>query len=151
MGGYVKPYKPIFGDKLPCIRCKKQKPDSDFKNAVKHSFRRKRGTYCLSCRVELHDGMVRRANGWKQKAYDLYGRKCACCSEKNELFFQIDHTQNNGNVMRKSRAHPTGWCFFRWLVKNGGPSGFQILCANCNWGKFRNGGVCPHKNVKAIQ
>jgi hypothetical protein len=31
------------------------------------------------------------------------------------------------------------------LCKNGFPKGFQTLCMNCNWGKYRNGGQCPHK------
>jgi ribosomal protein L40E len=33
---------------------------------------------------------------------------------------------------------------YRWLVKNGFPAGFQVLCRNCNWGKHANDGVCPH-------
>jgi hypothetical protein len=29
--------------------------------------------------------------------------------------------------------------------KHGYPEGFQVLCMNCNWGRYRNGGVCPHE------
>ena len=32
-----------------------------------------------------------------------------------------------------------------WLKTNGWPrEGYQLLCCNCNQGKTRNGGVCPH-------
>jgi hypothetical protein len=33
----------------------------------------------------------------------------------------------------------------RYIIKNNYPDDFQILCANCNWGKQLNGGVCPHQ------
>lgn len=25
---------------------------------------------------------------------------------------------------------------------------FQVLCHNCNCGKYRNGGICPHQEAK---
>ena len=31
----------------------------------------------------------------------------------------------------------------KWLKDNGYPSGFQVLCMNCNHAKYRNGGVLP--------
>ncbi len=27
------------------------------------------------------------------------------------------------------------------------PEGFQVLCWNCNLGKYYNGGVCPHRGA----
>jgi hypothetical protein len=30
-------------------------------------------------------------------------------------------------------------------VMNDFPPGFQLLCSNCNHGRARNGGICPHK------
>jgi hypothetical protein len=32
-------------------------------------------------------------------------------------------------------------------VKQGFPDGFQTLCFNCNVGKYKNGGVCPHQST----
>ena len=26
---------------------------------------------------------------------------------------------------------------------------YQLLCANCNFGKLMNGGVCPHQQMEA--
>lgn len=71
------------------------------------------------------------------------GYRCACCGETEPLFLQLDHTNNNGNVHRKQEGI-SGSRLYRDLIKQGFPPGFQVLCANCNHGKHRNGGVCPH-------
>lgn len=39
--------------------------------------------------------------------------------------------------------------FYRWLRLNGYPSGFQVLCANCNTAKDRPGG-CPHQATEEV-
>lgn len=36
--------------------------------------------------------------------------------------------------------------FLQWLKDNKYPKGFQVLCTNCNTGRHRNGGICPHKD-----
>lgn len=77
------------------------------------------------------------------------GCKCACCGETNHIFLTIDHMDGNGSKHRteifgKSRSSG-GALFYRWLKNNNFPSGFQVLCYNCNIGKHRNGNVCPHK------
>lgn len=78
------------------------------------------------------------------------GYICACCGEAEPLFLQIDHVNNDGADHRRELGYDgngkggsTRTMF--WLKANGFPPGFQILCANCNHGKARNGGVCPHK------
>ncbi len=73
-----------------------------------------------------------------------YGRQCACCGETELLFLEIDHVKNDGHAHRK-RIGRSGKSLCLWLKKEGFPSGFQILCSNCNQGKKRNGGICPHK------
>lgn len=73
-----------------------------------------------------------------------YGGICACCRESNRLFLSIDHINNDGNVHRKTLRTKM---LYRWLIKNSFPAGFQILCFNCNLGKHRNGGYCPHKDT----
>lgn len=72
------------------------------------------------------------------------GYECKCCGETNPLFLSIDHVDNNGTEHRKSfQSHGTG--LYRWLKQHGYPEGFQVLCMNCNFGKRRNYGVCPHE------
>ncbi len=52
--------------------------------------------------------------------------------------------ENNGAEHRKE----IGTSLYKWLKKNGFPPGFQVLCANCNWGKRQCGGTCPHRLPK---
>jgi len=72
------------------------------------------------------------------------GYKCACCGETEPKFLSIDHINNDGAKHKREFNLRTGDEVYRWLVKNGFPPGFQVLCMNCNWGKRFNGNVCPH-------
>jgi hypothetical protein len=86
-----------------------------------------------------------------QKVLDAYGRKCACCGEMEEKFLSIDHLTYSGYQAKKQGLHPKdSYSFYRWLVKNNFPPDFQLLCMNCNWGKMRNHGVCPHQEPSTI-
>ena len=74
------------------------------------------------------------------------GYRCACCSETERLFLTIDHINNDGNVERKSGAYSgSGTAFYLWLCKQQFPPSYQVLCMNCQIGKHKNGGVCPHQ------
>lgn len=82
----------------------------------------------------------------KKVVYDHYGYQCACCGESEPMFLTIDHVNNDGYAMRKYKGQPSQTAMFlRWLIDNGFPDEYQILCMNCNFGKARNGGVCPHQ------
>lgn len=76
------------------------------------------------------------------RAYGGANPQCACCGEAIYEFLAIDHVYGGGHAQRKETG---GGGFHSWLRKNGYPSGFQILCHNCNLGRQINGGVCPHK------
>lgn len=74
-----------------------------------------------------------------------YGGRCACCGESNHQFLQLDHIYNDGAADRRNR---NGNQSRHWakLKKQGWPKDrLQLLCANCNFGKLMNRGVCPHK------
>lgn len=90
------------------------------------------------------------------KVYDAYGNKCACCGEDIWMFLNVDHINNDGSnhrlVVGGSLASKAGsYKMYRWIIDHNYPSDFQLLCFNCNQGKYRNGGVCPHKGTNAIQ
>lgn len=86
----------------------------------------------------------------REQVFAAYGGyKCSCCGETEPMFLSIDHVNNDGAEMRKNGVHSRGGSpFYQWLRKNGFPDGFQVLCMNCNVGKHRNGGICPHKSSK---
>ena len=76
------------------------------------------------------------------------GYRCACCGIDEPLFLTLDHMNNDG--VRHRRRIGKGGTFYTWLRKRGYPPGFQVLCSNCNHGRFRNGGVCPHKYRQSV-
>lgn len=46
------------------------------------------------------------------------------------------------------KIHRTSSKLFASLKKAGWPKDrYQLLCANCNFGKMMNGGACPHKTT----
>lgn len=77
---------------------------------------------------------------------EAYGNKCICCGENNLLFLTIDHINNDGASQRKEIGE--GITFYNWVIKNNFPTFLQCLCFNCNCGRYRNKGVCPHKEGK---
>lgn len=80
----------------------------------------------------------------RDEVFAAYGNKCACCSETEPAFLSIDHINGGGNKHRKE----IGWgMLYRWLKNNEYPSGFQILCFNCNMAKCFSG-ICPHQSKK---
>jgi len=82
--------------------------------------------------------------------------KCACCSVKGTDFLTVDHIiprkKMGKNKKLKKILFNEKWKtdqIVRWLLKNLDNNKFilryfQILCFNCNRGKFFEG-ICPHK------
>ena len=75
----------------------------------------------------------------------LYGNCCACCGETYQKFLTMDHVNNDGNKHKQASGLRYGGSALHYYLKiHNYPSGFQILCWNCNMGKAHNGGICPH-------
>lgn len=71
--------------------------------------------------------------------------ECKCCGENNVKFLTMDHINNDGAAHRRQLTKTgKGGNIYHWIKRNNFPSGFQILCFNCNSGKGIYG-VCPHK------
>jgi len=150
-----------------CTKCKEIKPLTEF---YVHAKGKRPGLYSARCKTCEADRMREyyrknkdKKNAWSAKRYreikdqvfNAYGGYvCACCGETEPMFLTIDHINNNGSKHRKEITNgckdyrdyrsSTGYKTYRWLINHNFPDGFQVLCANCNSGKHRNNGICPH-------
>lgn len=100
---------------------------------------------CDLC-LERHRELERLA---KDQVFEAYGGyKCSCCGETIKEFLTLDHINNDGAAHRREvfggREHGSGRSLYGWIIRNNFPPILQVLCANCNWGKRMNGGICPH-------
>lgn len=75
-----------------------------------------------------------------------YGGRCECCGETETRFLSLDHVNGGGT---KHRAMLGGGRKLRQFLKaEGWPSGYRILCMNCQFGT-RYGQTCPHQVIAA--
>lgn len=85
------------------------------------------------------------------------GMKCNCCGETEEQFLTLDHINNDGAAHRRELLGKSGkvpgvtGSLYGSLKKKGYPPGFQVLCMNCNFSKFRNGGICIHQAKSTLK
>lgn len=97
-----------------------------------------KGVRCARCRG--HHGNT---PDLRAKILDVYGRVCKCCGETTELFLTFDHVNNDGATQRKTLTSSNSLMY--WIIRNNYPDSIQVLCYNCNCGRARNNGICPHK------
>lgn len=102
----------------------------------------KKGYFAGICNVCDH---TRKKEKLTKIIHDYYGNKCLCCGETNPIFLTLDHIKNNGFRQKRHGRKLGGLALYTWLIINGFPEGYQLLCYNCNCGKFRNKGICPHE------
>ncbi len=155
-------------DSKVCRKCGIEKPKKDFYlkwQAAPNKIRNVVDSHCKKC-VIVKRGLERKAWSPERKlkenaderarnkctkaaVFAAYGGfTCKCCGESEPLFMTIDHINNDGAHFRKTvlgRFNAAGVATYQWIVKNDFPSGFQVLCMNCQWGKRMNKGVCPHR------
>lgn len=70
----------------------------------------------------------------RRVVFEHYGKKCVRCGEDDIRVLSIDHINNDGAQHRKKLD---GKPLYPWLIKNEFPEGFQVLCRNCNWLKYK--------------
>ena len=88
----------------------------------------------LSIKRLPHKNELRRILNAKRKVevIDHYTNGAMICTECGESRFEtltIDHINGGGRAHVKSLAVS----IYRWLIKNNFPTGFRILCYNCNF------------------
>lgn len=59
---------------------------------------------------------------------------CRWCGQGDIDVLVIDHIEDNGAEHRRENGGRcfSGDRFYRWIIRNDYPPGFQVLCANCN-------------------
>ena len=144
-----------------CNLCKQEKPlDEFYKNKLNSSGCDYK---CKECRNKLHHEWYKqhviknphiyehlKASSKRthasnvEKVLDHYGRECECCGETEPKFLTVDHIEPIGSYKKRIEAGHNR--MYSWLVRNGFPSGYRLLCSNCNHGRARNGGICPHQS-----
>ena len=85
----------------------------------------------------------------RNKIIKRLGSACKCCGENEPLFLQIDHIKGGGNKERKKFIDSSQYYEYL-LTRPDLKKKYQLLCANCNAGRYYNGGaykngVCPHQ------
>lgn len=102
-------------------------------------------TYCIKCRERHKNYHAKVSKDTKEIILNRYGTSCACCGETIHKFLTLDHVHGGGKKHRELTRNG-GHNFYRMLIRDGLPDGYQILCWNCNSGRHLNNGVCPHKD-----
>jgi hypothetical protein len=78
----------------------------------------------------------------RNKALEMYGNKCACCKEEQEVFLALDHINGGGRQHRRERGGSYG--VYKDAIEANDPKRFRVLCHNCNMA-YHISGICPHQ------
>lgn len=120
-----------------CTKCGKPRRVEQFNWSRKGV---KRSTECAFCQRERNNKRNRYLRLLVLQHYGGTPPKCACCGESQVEFLSLDHINGGGRQQR--RTIKIRW--WEWLLRNGLPDGFRVLCHNCNQaiGIY---GYCPHE------
>lgn len=148
-------------DLKKCTKCGEEKPASEYymrsagyANAECKACTKVRSQTHRHANLEKYREHDREYGKWKRDViknavFEKYGGfKCVCCGETEKLFLTLDHINNDGAADRRKiagRQTAAGYVTYRYLFRNNFPSGYQVMCANCQHGKRMNKGVCPHQ------
>lgn len=105
-----------------CRLCAVRKPDEGLKS-------------CTKCRTRIRD----RKKVVKKEVFAHYGGRCVFCMESDLRHLTIDHIDGNGAEHRREMQPGGRFCgdtIYSWLKRNDWPTGYQILCWNCNTAKY---------------
>lgn len=119
----------FWASRSDAVRCKKC-----------HALRR--GS--CQAREEYRKRRAEQYRALREKLFEGYGGKCACCGESRYEFLALDHIKGGG---RKERRKLSTQQIALRAVREGFPKQYRILCHNCNQaiGWY---GYCPHQEAK---
>lgn len=135
------------GDRVLCPRCRptlvKTCPvcSATFKGSMDQ--RKYCSIQCKTAATKLAGAAAHRQRRFAAlQAYSGDTPCCSCCGETAMAFLALDHINGGGYQDRRDSGG-----FWSRLKSEGYPPGFQVLCHNCNYGRYLNGGTCPHKEA----
>jgi len=111
----------------------------------------RKGSLCEDCRFEKHITSRQRGLLLKEEVLAAYGGPvCVCCGETCIGFLTLDHVNNDGTQHR--RSFNPGENQYTFLRRNNYPQDvpLQVMCYNCNLGRAKNGGMCPHHGYNPV-
>lgn len=109
--------------------------------------------WCKDNREQIYKKWLLNKENWLTQIRKGYGDQCACCGETNPLFLTIDHVNNDGwkDRPRNKNGNYSDRLFsghkYLKIIRENFPDYLQLLCWNCNCGRARNNGICPHKKT----
>ena len=109
---------------------KKREYDRENRGAVNATKRR-----YYEAHKEQHGEYLRKARLRVIEFYSKGTNNCNNCGFDNLDALCIDHVNNDGAQHRRKElgaSRGSGRKFYWWLIRNNYPTGFQVLCANCN-------------------
>ena len=82
-----------------------------------------------------------------------YGPLCACCGTPDNpdhpsSRLEIDHIDGDGKAHRAEIGVQGGAPFYRWLIRNGFPPGYQVVCHLCNMSKSTEDSCGVHRPLR---
>ncbi len=130
-------------NKKICTECGKELLISKFRVYIeKRNGKTYTRTTCIKCERKYQN---ERNLNLKLQVINHYGSRCSCCDESNIDLLVMDHVNGGGTKqVEELGGHHN---FYRWLVRNNFPPGYQVLCWNCNDGREVSGGICPHYRI----
>jgi hypothetical protein len=86
--------------------------------------------------ARVKENSIRHKKRLKELVVEHYSKGKKCCSwcpESRLPCLSIDHIDGGGNAHRRSIRLKAGINFYNWLKREGFPSGFRVLCMNCQF------------------
>lgn len=107
---------------------------------LEYSRQKNKESYLRNAEKRKHEAKLYRAEK-KRLVIEHYSNndpKCACCGTRFFDFLTLDHINGGGREHRRQFKSPGSHTIHAWIVKNNFPSGFRILCYNCNCNAAKN-------------
>ena len=141
------------GCTLASLHCRKRQAEYEQRQQVKKRTGKYHKSWAQTAKGRKVQHRAKRVMDVKVKMLCLlaYGGNppaCACCGISDPRFLTIDHVEGGGTQHRIEIKSRNGTGFYYYLRRAGFPKNppLQVLCWNCNCGRYHNGGVCPHKS-----